>query len=373
VNLIAPTLLVSASNSGPYEESSTIHLVASGGTSFTWTGPNGFFSTLPNPSVRAAKPEHAGIYTVTVSNGLCTATATTSVAIDCNNPHMSYYLAYSGAQPEIIAPISQNMQVKYSPSRPMTVIAVTSCEVPRIESVKLQLSGTSNVHYYEDNEMPFALHEVGQVMNGDILIPNLYTFIGRGYSEDNAQGTVLVGPDVVQFWIVNEEHNIAAPSIPAGPLCNEADFTVSTSATGEFSPGNVFQAYLSDENGDFSNPVVVGTSADPANISCSLPNFLKGGTGYKLKVVSTAVVVSSLPSVASLEIIVPDVQLKSPIHDLANATAVQKAGNTIRASNKISGSSNVSYTSGRYQTLEPGFEVQAGAVFKASVESVCPN
>src|SRR5690606_14227506 len=167
--------------------------------------------------------------------------------------------------------------------------------------------------------------------------------------------------------------HIAAPTSSSTSLCAGTSLTVSTTATGEFGVGNLYQVFLSDPQGNFGNATLIGTSTDPAAISCSLPAYLSSGNGYKIKVASTSPIVSSVISVQTLEIIGSDLHLQSPVDDIGSQSGSRSATATIRASNKITGTSNMTYKSGRYQTLEPGFEVQPGAVFKASVESVCPN
>ena len=65
-------------------EGDSILLFASGGTDYSWSGPNGFSSTLQNPIVTGnATSLMAGTYTVTVTTGGgCTETATTIVTIN---------------------------------------------------------------------------------------------------------------------------------------------------------------------------------------------------------------------------------------------------------------------------------------------------
>lgn len=79
----APTAVAAGSNS-PVNEGSAINLTSTstGGTSYSWTGPNGFTSTTQNPTITAATTAMAGTYTVTVlSSGTCTATATVAVVV----------------------------------------------------------------------------------------------------------------------------------------------------------------------------------------------------------------------------------------------------------------------------------------------------
>ncbi|MBA4852786.1 PKD domain-containing protein, partial [Emticicia sp. BO119] len=61
----------------------TLNLTSSGGTSYSWAGPNGYTSTSQNPNISNVTSAATGIYTVTVTNASgCTATATTSVVIN---------------------------------------------------------------------------------------------------------------------------------------------------------------------------------------------------------------------------------------------------------------------------------------------------
>ncbi len=78
-----PTAVTAGSNS-PVNEGSAISLTSTstGGTSYSWTGPNGFTSTTQNPTIASATATMAGTYTVTVlSSSTCTATATTVVLV----------------------------------------------------------------------------------------------------------------------------------------------------------------------------------------------------------------------------------------------------------------------------------------------------
>jgi len=60
----------------------TLSLTSSGGTSYAWSGPAGYSSSLQNPSIANIQLTQDGIYTVTVTNaGGCTATATADVTV----------------------------------------------------------------------------------------------------------------------------------------------------------------------------------------------------------------------------------------------------------------------------------------------------
>jgi hypothetical protein len=52
------------------------------GATYSWTGPNSFTSSSQNPTISGITAAAAGIYTVTITNGSCSATATTSVTVN---------------------------------------------------------------------------------------------------------------------------------------------------------------------------------------------------------------------------------------------------------------------------------------------------
>ena len=67
--VIAPGAGITVSNGGPYCQGSTIQLncLAPPGSSFAWTGPNGFTSNLQNPTITNSTTANAGTYNLTVS------------------------------------------------------------------------------------------------------------------------------------------------------------------------------------------------------------------------------------------------------------------------------------------------------------------
>lgn len=97
-------------------EQSPITLTASGASTYSWTGPNGFTSTSANPTVTASASmtQHAGVYTVTgVSGDNCSAiatvnvmvnpkpmvTATTVVAVNCSGVPLTLSATTDGTSP----------------------------------------------------------------------------------------------------------------------------------------------------------------------------------------------------------------------------------------------------------------------------------
>ena len=74
---------VTASSNSPICSGNNLNLTSSGGTTYSWSGPNGFSSAQQNPTITAATTAATGTYTVTVTNANnCTATAQTNVTVN---------------------------------------------------------------------------------------------------------------------------------------------------------------------------------------------------------------------------------------------------------------------------------------------------
>ena len=77
----APT--PTAGNTGPYCAGTTIQLNSTGGGTYFWSGPSGYFNSTQNPTRPNANDTMDGIYTVTVTNAAgCTATTTDTVIVN---------------------------------------------------------------------------------------------------------------------------------------------------------------------------------------------------------------------------------------------------------------------------------------------------
>ncbi|AZA55121.1 T9SS type B sorting domain-containing protein [Chryseobacterium sp. G0201] len=72
-------------SNSPVCTNSTIQLNATGGTTYNWTGPNGFTSNLQNPTIPNATATNAGIYTCQISgSGACDGSFTVNVVVGDN-------------------------------------------------------------------------------------------------------------------------------------------------------------------------------------------------------------------------------------------------------------------------------------------------
>lgn len=105
VNLY-PEVNPTASSNSPLCESGVITLNASGGTSYSWSGPQGFVSLLQNPFIYNATQANSGTYSVTVTDAnTCTAVATTEVSVHpypSVNPQPTHTYCANTAIPSIL-------------------------------------------------------------------------------------------------------------------------------------------------------------------------------------------------------------------------------------------------------------------------------
>lgn len=76
-----PTIATATVNGPILEVGNTIQLNASGGTSYSWTGPNNFTSNQQNPTIPNAQTQNSGLYTVTAANGSCNNTASANITV----------------------------------------------------------------------------------------------------------------------------------------------------------------------------------------------------------------------------------------------------------------------------------------------------
>jgi gliding motility-associated-like protein len=66
-------------------DGSTLNLTSGGGSSYNWSGPNGFSDTIQFPIMPNITPSAAGVYTVVVTNANgCSSSAQTTVTINAN-------------------------------------------------------------------------------------------------------------------------------------------------------------------------------------------------------------------------------------------------------------------------------------------------
>ncbi|RFS15755.1 S8 family serine peptidase [Emticicia sp. C21] len=368
-----------ASNTGPYDVGQTIQLTASGGSSYSWVGPNGFSSSNNPATINNATLAMTGTYTVTVTQSTCTATATTFVSVNNINPcskvvDFDYVLA--GNPFDYKFPLANNMVIAQVPEE-TSIVLNPICPSVTIESFRIVLQGPAPFQNHETIESVdiYALfNNTGNYVLGRHLPTGNYTLTVTGYNQDNAQGTVTYGPTVINFSIVASNATIATPTFDINALCagGSNTFNVNFATTGTFAPGNQFEVQLSDLYSSFDNPLVIGTSSTAGNVACTIPANVVAGNQYKIRVVSTNPTINGNSNGTTISITSSVLTLVSPNDNYTGATLIKTAGQTINASNKIFTPSNITYEAGNAVILGAGFQVDNSAVFKAEIKA-CYN
>jgi hypothetical protein len=368
-----------ATNTGPYIIGQTIQLIASGGNSYHWTGPNGFSSNNNPVSIGSSTVGMSGIYTVTITQNSCVATATTLVTVSDSDPcskivDFDYVLA--GNPFDFKFPLVNNMVIAEVPEE-TSIVVNPVCPSVTIESIKMSLQGQApftNHETLENAPIYSIFNSTGNLVFGRHLTPGNYTLTVTGYNQDNGQGGISYGPKVINFSVVASNATIATPTFDFNALCagGTNTFNVNFATTGTFAPGNQFQVQLSDLYSSFDNPVVIGTSNTAGNVACTIPASVVAGSQYKIRVVSTSPTINGNSNGTTITITSNVLTLISPADNYTGATLIRKAGETINATNKIFTPSNISYEAGNAVILGVGFQVDNSAVFKAEIKA-CYN
>ncbi|MFN3851333.1 MAG: 3-coathanger stack domain-containing protein, partial [Spirosomataceae bacterium] len=369
--IVAPPT-ASASNTGPYSVGQTISLNASGGTSYNWSGPNSFTSTAQNPTISNAIATMSGVYTVSVSNGVCTATATTNVTVTGVDPCtqiVDYQFVRAGNPYQTLFSITDGMTIQQVPFD-VSILAVPICPTLTVESVDMTLVGPNMNWTILQSVEPFAMFDnSGLNVFGRNLIPGTYTMTVVGYAQDNRAGGIVYGPITTTFTITGNSASISMPTVANQTVCGGSAIDVSFTTVGTFDVGNQFQVQLSDATGSFGNPTTIGISTSAGTVTCQLPqNTVEGGT-YFLRVASSNPTVVSSPSLGALTIIPANRTLTT---NYTTGTTTVSAAQKITATNKVISPANVSYQAGKAIELNAGFAADAGTVFKAEIKG-CQN
>ncbi len=85
-------------------------------------------------------------------------------------------------------------------------------------------------------------------------------------------------------------NTITTSALIGNAYCQGAQLSVPYTATGTYAAGNVFSAELSNAAGGFGAPVVIGSVNATASgvIACTIPPGTPPGSGYRIRVVSSA-------------------------------------------------------------------------------------
>ncbi|MGI8951065.1 MAG: kelch repeat-containing protein [Chitinophagaceae bacterium] len=122
-------------------------------------------------------------------------------------------------------------------------------------------------------------------------------YIGTGALSDRDRCM----PDLWEYSLFS----ITTGSISGSPFCAGSSVSVPFTASDAFYNGNIFTAQLSDASGSFANPVNIGTlnSATSGTINATIPSYTAGGSGYRIRVISSNPYVAGINNWVDITII----------------------------------------------------------------------
>ena len=291
--------------------------------------------------------------------------------IDTCDPRriVDYLYVKAGNPYQALFPLTDGMMIQQIPEQ-VSILVTPVCPAITIESFEMNIQGPEQNWNILQNVSPYALFDnFGQNVYGRNLIPGNYTLTVTGYAQDNLGGGIVYGPIETRFTVVGNLAIISAPTLSTQNLCAGSNFDVSFATSGSFDTRNQFQVQLSDVNGSFANPVIIGTANTAGTVGCLIPQNAIEGSNYLIRVASNNQVLASNPAINTLNINPLTLNLVSPTNDLTGISS-KKAGQIINASNKVISPASVIYQAGNAILLTPGFE--SGATFKAEIRG-CGN
>lgn len=177
-----------------------------------------------------------------------------------------------------------------------TVINVTASQTANTEWL---YSTTSGGPY-----TAFSPMEMGATYTPNFATPGTYYVVAvstNQYNDDVTSNEVTI--------VVQNGTTLTTGTVTGSPFYVSASANVQTSvpytSSAVFNAGNTFTAELSDENGSFTNPVVIGSlsGATIAPITATIPNGVAAGTAYRIRVVSSDPALTGTDNGTNLQII----------------------------------------------------------------------
>ncbi len=202
----------SASSNSPVCVGSPLNLSVTTdiGTTFAWSGPNTFSSTLQSPSIASATLAAAGTYTVTVTSvGGCTATSSTIVSVVA-----SPVITSTTATPNTICP-GENSQLQVNlqaPSAYCTSIAFTN----NVEAISLvQFAGIDNASACAVGAGAGGALQDFTAISGNVVAGSIYPITVSGTTDGSFTNFFTAFFD----W---DQNGVFETSVPIGSIANTA-------------------------------------------------------------------------------------------------------------------------------------------------------
>jgi hypothetical protein len=245
------TSAVSSVN-GPVCLGGTLSLITSlsntSSPSYSWTGPNSFTAAVKNPTIGSLSSAYAGIYTLTINDGLCIETSTTQVYVVNPLPTITVNSgSICSGNSFVIVPSGANMYTITNGNFTVSPNVTSSYSVSGTSSAGcISFDVVSTVTVYTI-PIPTLTVNSGSICSGNsfTIAPNganTYTITGGNFTVSpntttsySVTGTSTAG--CVSSNIVSNVTVFATPTIAvnSGSICSGSSFTIIPSGANSYS------------------------------------------------------------------------------------------------------------------------------------------
>lgn len=299
-------------------------------TSSAFNGGNVFTAQLSDATGSFAAATNIGSVTTTTSGAIA---ATIPAATPAGT---GYRIRVVASSPNVLGSdngsdlIVDQFNNSVAPSTTQTITAGTNgtaitVTASQSATTEWMYSTTSGGPYTAFNPM-----EMGATYTPNFATPGTYYVVAvstNQYNDDVTSNEVTV--------TVENGTTLTTGTVTGSPFYVSASANVQVNvpftSNAVFNAGNVFTAELSDENGSFDNPVVIGSvsGATIAPITATIPNGAAAGNAYRIRVVSTDPAITGTDNGTNLQII----PLAATVTPSADQTLIiNQAGTELTAS-----------------------------------------
>ena len=219
-------------SNGPICTSNVLNLTASipAGSSATWSGPNGFASSLYQPSINNAQTIHAGVYTLNVSRPGCQSVIQTTT-VQVNTP-------VAGISVSSNSPVCQSGTLQLSATASTAQYQWSGPNGFNSTTISPSLSNVSSLQngVYTLQVVSPGCGSISRTMNVQIITPGS---INAGSNSPICAGTTLVltstsipGATVLWQGPNGFNSNISNPSIGGAQTIRSGVYTVTVTSPG---------------------------------------------------------------------------------------------------------------------------------------------
>jgi gliding motility-associated-like protein len=281
--------LTSASNNSPTCVGNTLNLNASGGTNYSWTGPNGFTSSLQNPIITNAQTINSGQYSCTITgSGGCDGTISTTVTVGDNIkpiPNSNPLSTITGDCNTIV------------PIQTATDNCAGTITATTVDPLTYSSPGTYTVHWSYDDGNGNIETQNQTVIITDVLLPTLTSPQNFCIQQNATLNDIIITGQNIQWYDAQTGGNIIPTSttLITGTTyyasqtingCESSRTPVNVTIYNTPAPtANSNQSFCSSQNATLNDIVISGSNPiwySDATTTIVLPNstLLQNNTTY---------------------------------------------------------------------------------------------